>query len=162
MSRTQVKAWGELKAEIEAMGAHEARERLVSDPVFRDHLLAHIGLLEAPEGRTRAELDGETLTLLLQGGFQIIREKDGVDVGLLPEDDIDAAVASGDWSGMLDGALDGMTWQIAHGYRPDLRGFGYEPLTAKRIADSEAWLHSMEDLAGADSENEAPSLGEAA
>jgi hypothetical protein len=45
---------------------------------------------------------------------------------------------------MVDSALDGMTWQLGHGYKPDLREFGYEPVTAQRIAQSEAWVASME------------------
>ena len=162
-NRTHAKSWGELKAEIEAIGPDAARIRVAFDDAFRDYLLAHAGLLEAADGRSRPELDAETVTLLLQGGFQVVREKDGAGQGLAPEDDIDAAAASGDWSGMLDTALDGMTWQIGHGYRPDLRGFDYEPRMAERIAESEKWLRSIEEQAETDSDQEESfGFGEAA
>jgi hypothetical protein len=100
-------------------GESAVRQRLADDPDFAEQLivLAETWLAD-PDGRERAELDAETLALLLGGGFHVYSQ--GHDTPLPSDADIDYAAETGDWSRMIRAAYESMTWQLANGYIPDL------------------------------------------
>jgi len=120
--RRSTRAFERIKADFSAEGEQSVRERLADNPDFREaFLVLSETYLKAPDGRTAVYLDPEVLDLLFTQDrrFNVI----GHDNPLPSSADIDYAEQSGDWSAMVNDALHSMTWQLANGYKPDLRGF---------------------------------------
>lgn len=116
-----------IKRHYADLGEVAIRRKLDSDVTFTDETIDIAErYLPEPVGLNLVDdlIGSEQLDMLRQGaaraGFQIISH----DSPLPSSADIDAAEATGDWSRMLDDALRGMTWQFAHGFKPDLREFG--------------------------------------
>lgn len=104
------------------MGEPAVRAKLAEDPEFTNQLLELADTyLNEPDGRERVTEDTEALTLVFRKprSFSVI----GHDSPLPSSADIDHGERTGDWSLMAYEALQSMTWQLANGYKPDMREF---------------------------------------
>lgn len=101
-------------------GETEVRKQLAEDTDFAEQLLelaeAYLGL---PDGRERVTDDSEAIQVVFarQRSFGII----GHDNPLPNSADIDEAERTGDWAPMAWETYKSMTWQLANGFRPDMR-----------------------------------------
>lgn len=82
--------------------------------------------VESSEAKTLFARWDERYPGLFDSGNTRIIKYESRDMPLPPDSDIDYAERTGDWSIMVKAAVDGMQWQLAKGFRPDLREFGIE------------------------------------
>lgn len=115
-----------IKRHYHDMGEAEMRRKLAADLDFADDVLSIAETyLPEPDGPEAVdEIEPELVRLLSRSdrGFKVMSH----DTPLPSSADIDAAETSGDWSMMVENALKSMAWQLANGFKPDLREFDHE------------------------------------
>lgn len=118
--RRKTRSFDAIRQQLLAEGEGAVRSRLANDPDFADSIIDIVEThLKPPDGRVEVDIDPEVLDLLFSRPrrFSVI----GHDNPLPGSADIDLAEQTGDWRPMIRTALRDMTWQLASGYKPDLR-----------------------------------------
>jgi hypothetical protein len=123
--RRKLRTFEHYKEGFITLGESAVRGQLATDPDFAVQLIELAETyLNDPDGRERVFEDAEALELVFRKprSFGVI----GHDSPLPGSADIDYAEETGDWSAMAWTAYRGMTWQLASGFKPDLREWGID------------------------------------
>lgn len=122
--RRNARTFNEVRREFLTEGEDAVRARAADDPAFAEQLrLLAETFLKPPDGRGEVDIDPEVLDLLLVPAqtrrFSVIGHDNPLPSSAL----IDEAEQTGDWTRLLKESLKDMSWQLAKGFKPDLRGF---------------------------------------